>query len=78
MKTAPSSHTKADPARHTDMEKNGAVYEKEELSTCPRDGSKVIHKITFKKATCTRVPDSVLHFVCSHDPLCEECAGEYP
>lgn len=78
MKTAPISHTKADPVRHADMDINGTVYEKEELSTCLQDGSKVVHKITFKKATCTRVPDTVLHFVCSRDPGCQECAEEYP
>lgn len=78
MKTAPVSHPKEDPLRHKDKDINGTVYEKEEASACPQDGSRVIHKITFKKATCTRVPDTVLHFVCSRDPLCEECAGEYP
>lgn len=69
---------KTDPGQPDDKASRDTFYEKEELSTCPQDGSGVIHKITFKKATCTRVPDTVLHFVCSRDSGCQECAEEYP
>ena len=78
MKMNPASHPKTDSTRHPDTDGKENMYEKEELFTCPQDRSKVIHKITFKKATCTRVPDTVLHFVCSRDPNCQECAEEYP
>lgn len=78
MNPRSAPYTKTDPGQQEDTDTKGTRYEKEELSTCPRDRSEVIHKITYKKATCTRVPDTVLHFVCSRDPGCQECAEEYP
>ena len=57
MKMNPPSHPKTDSTQHPDTDGKETLYEKEELSTCPQDRSEVIHKITFKKATCTRVPE---------------------
>lgn len=78
MNPTSAPHQKTDPRQQRDTDSKDTLYEKEELSTCPQDRTEVIHKITFKKATCTRVPDTVLHFVCSRNPHCQECAEEYP
>lgn len=52
-------------------------YKKEETSTCPRDQREAVHTLTYKKATCSRVPDTLLHFMCSRNPRCKECAEDY-
>lgn len=52
-------------------------YKKEETPTCPRDQREAVHTLTYKKATCSRVPDTLLHFMCSRNPRCKECAEDY-
>ncbi|MDD3220182.1 MAG: hypothetical protein PHC41_10270 [Lachnospiraceae bacterium] len=44
---------------------------------CPTDASKVNHTIVFKRATCTRVDDLLLHFRCSRDSCCVKCQQNY-
>ena len=52
-------------------------YKKEEEASCPKNGQKATHTLTYKKATCTRVQDTLLHFMCSVDSRCKECVEEY-
>lgn len=44
---------------------------------CPTDSSKVTHTVVYKKATCTRVDDIILHFKCSRDSKCVKCYENY-
>lgn len=44
---------------------------------CPTDRTKVKHTIVFKKATCTRVDDIILHFHCDRDSKCVKCQQNY-
>ncbi|BFL46892.1 hypothetical protein C3B58_20760 [Lactonifactor longoviformis] len=46
-------------------------------SKCPADASKVLHTVIYKKATCTRVDDIILHFHCSRDSKCVKCQHNY-
>lgn len=52
-------------------------YKKEEMASCPKNHREATHTLTYKKATCTRVPDTLLHFMCSLNPRCKECVEEY-
>lgn len=53
------------------------TYIKEETMVCPKTRREAVHTLTYKKATCTRVPDTLLHFACSQNPRCKECTEEY-
>lgn len=44
---------------------------------CPTDASKVTHTLHYKKATCTRFDDIILHFNCSRDSKCVKCQQNY-
>lgn len=44
---------------------------------CPTDARDVTHTVIYKKATCTRVDDIVLHFHCSRDSKCVKCQQNY-
>ena len=46
-------------------------------SRCPVDASKVVHTVQFRKATCTRVDDTVEDFYCSRDSKCVKCTENY-
>lgn len=46
-------------------------------SRCPVDSSKVIHTVQFRKATCTRVDDTVEDFHCNRDSKCVKCTENY-
>lgn len=59
-------------SRETDNEYTVTVNTK-----CLTDASKVVHTIVYKKATCTRVDDVILHFSCSRDSKCVKCQQNY-
>ena len=44
---------------------------------CPVDASKVVHTVQVRKATCTRVEDTVEDFRCSRDSKCVKCTENY-
>ncbi|MCI8815139.1 MAG: hypothetical protein HFH60_11065 [Lachnospiraceae bacterium] len=44
---------------------------------CPNDSTEATHTILYKKATCTRVDDVILHFHCSRDSGCVKCQQNY-
>lgn len=46
-------------------------------SKCLTDASNVTHTIIFKKATCTRIDDLIIHFSCSRDSKCVKCQQNY-
>lgn len=52
-------------------------YIKEEKMVCPKNKREATQTLTYKKATCSRVPDTLLHFMCNLDSRCKECAEEY-
>lgn len=52
-------------------------YVKEYESICPKTKEKVKHTVQYAKATCTRVPDTLLHFSCSMNGSCKECEDDY-
>ena len=57
------------------MEKeiSGSEYTQKFNTICPTDSSKVVHTVRFRKATCTRVDDTVEDFRCSWDGYCVNC-----
>lgn len=52
-------------------------YTKTEEAACPRNKKPALHTIRYQKATCTRVPDTILYFSCSLDFRCKECIQDY-
>lgn len=52
-------------------------YIKEETSACPKNHREAVHTLTYRKATCTRVPDTLLYFACNLNPGCKECMEDY-
>lgn len=46
-------------------------------ATCPVDASRVVHTVRFRKATCTRVDDTVEDLRCSRDGGCVKCTENY-
>lgn len=45
---------------------------------CPTDASKVVHTVTYKKASCSRYPEDIMtSFVCSRNSACVKCAENY-
>lgn len=63
------------------MEDNRSNNENEYTMTfqskCPTDASNVIHTVVYKKATCTRVYDIIVHFNCNRDSKCVKCQQNY-
>ena len=59
------------------IKENLMEYIKEEMASCPKNHREATHTLTYKKATCTRVPDTLLHFMCSLNPRCKVCVEEY-
>ncbi|HIY18017.1 MAG TPA: hypothetical protein IAA44_01275 [Candidatus Blautia avistercoris] len=47
-------------------------------SYCPKHNTRVVHTVIFKKRTCSRIQETVLHFTCSQDSRCKECQKDYP
>lgn len=52
-------------------------YIKTYQSKCLTDASDVTHTIIFKRATCSRVDDLIIHFHCSRDSKCVKCQQNY-
>ena len=52
-------------------------YTKTEESACPKNQKAAVHTLRYKKATCSRVPDTILHFSCSLDSRCKDCQEDY-
>lgn len=52
-------------------------YTRKERARCPRMNKDVTHTILYRKATCTRVPDTILHFSCDGDLRCGDCERDY-
>lgn len=52
-------------------------YDKTQELTCPKDGKKTTHTITYQKATCSRFRDTVSWFFCEKDGTCQECRENY-
>ncbi|HIV39085.1 MAG TPA: hypothetical protein H9747_08835 [Candidatus Blautia stercorigallinarum] len=44
---------------------------------CPRTLQKGKHEVEYAKATCTRVPDTLLHFHCTINGKCKDCERDY-
>ena len=55
----------------------GDRYTKEYQVYCPRTQQKAEHVVEYARATCTRVPDTVLHFHCTRDERCKDCERDY-
>lgn len=58
-------------------EEEDRYYTQKFNSICPVDSSKVVHTVQFRKATCTRVDDTVEDFHCSRDGGCVKCTENY-
>lgn len=58
-------------------EEHGEEYTRTYQTKCLTDVSDVTHTVTYKKATCTRVDDIILHFHCSRDSKCVKCYQNY-
>ncbi len=52
-------------------------YTREYEIYCPRTQKKARHTVEYAKATCTRVPDTLLHFHCSLEGACKDCEKDY-
>ena len=44
---------------------------------CPRTRKKAHHTLQYAKATCTRGPDTLLHFHCGLEGQCKDCEKDY-
>lgn len=44
---------------------------------CPHTRKKAHHTLQYAKATCTRVPDTLLHFHCGLEGQCKDCEKDY-
>lgn len=55
----------------------GERYVKEYSVCCPRTLQKGKHQVEYAKATCTRVPDTLLHFHCTINGKCKDCERDY-
>ena len=55
----------------------GEKYVREYTIYCPRTQQRGTHKVEYAKATCTRVPDTMLHFWCSVNGKCKDCEVDY-
>ena len=55
----------------------GEQYIKEYSVCCPRTLQKGKHQVEYAKATCTRVPDTLLHFHCTINGKCKDCERDY-
>ena len=55
------------------MEKYVKEYERQ----CPRTHRDAVHKVEYAKATCSRVPDTMLHFFCALEGNCKDCQKDY-
>lgn len=60
-----------------DPNENENQYTSTYESKCPTDSSKVTHTVVYKKATCTRIDDIILHFSCDRDSKCVKCYQNY-
>ncbi len=58
-------------------ERSEKTYQLTREYQCPTDASKVTHTITYRRATCTRVDDTIEHFHCSRDSKCVKCQQNY-
>ena len=52
-------------------------YTKTYHTKCLTDASDVVHTVTYKKATCTRVDDIILNVHCNRDSKCVKCQQNY-
>ena len=59
------------------QEEDDRYYTQKFGGRCPVDASKVVHTVQFRKATCTRVDDTVEDFRCSRDSKCVKCTENY-
>ena len=55
----------------------GEKYVREYPVCCPRTLQKGKHEVEYAKATCTRVPDTLLHFHCTINGKCKDCERDY-
>ena len=55
----------------------GEQYIKEYSVCCPRTLQKGKHQVEYAKATCTRGPDTLLHFHCTINGKCKDCERDY-
>lgn len=47
-------------------------------SRCPVDSSQVVHKVTYRRRTCSRVEDELIEdFSCSRSSTCIKCQNNY-
>ena len=52
-------------------------YTREYEVYCPRTQKKAKHTVEYARATCTRVPDTMLHFHCGLEGSCKDCEKDY-
>lgn len=58
-------------------EEDDSTYSVTFAYKCPTDFSDVSHDILYKKATCTRVDDTIIRFRCSRNSQCVKCQQNY-
>lgn len=58
-------------------ESESRTYLMDVTAFCPKRLMQTKHTITLEKSSCTRVPDSLVHFSCELNSQCRDCMENY-